>query len=134
MSCKRDIGQQKMGDPKVKRNSGEAFGQGRGIKMYDCIGGRRATPLASPTSVAVAEIPLALLLGGGIGGPVESCAVLDTFVLEVALEELQAHQGKDAEAEDGEDGHISQLPHRVDQGPHDDLQPCGDMAVTLARG
>lgn len=39
------------------------------------------------------------------------CAVPDAFVLQVALEELQAHQGKDAQAEDGEDGHISQFPY-----------------------
>lgn len=38
-------------------------------------------------------------------------AVPDAFVLQVPLEELQAHQGKDAEAEGGEDGHISQLSH-----------------------
>lgn len=54
-------------------------------------------------------------------------AIPDAFVLQVPLEELQAHQGKDTQAEDSEDGHISQLPHRVDQGSHDDLQSYGKV-------
>ena len=95
---------------------------------------RGFTPLANQTFVRMAEIRLEFFVRGVIGRLVESCAIFDTFVLEVALEELQAHQGKDTQAEDGEDGHISQLFHRVDQGPHDDLQPCGKMTATLPHG
>lgn len=62
------------------------------------------------------------------------CAPLDTFVLKVPLEELQAHQGKDTQAEDSEDGHISQLSHRVDQGSHNDLQSCGKVTEMLPYG
>lgn len=36
--CKRDIAQQNMGDPKVKCNSGEAFEQGKGIKIRVYMG------------------------------------------------------------------------------------------------
>lgn len=41
---------------------------------------------------------------------------------QVAHEELQADQGKDAEAEHGENHHVRQLLHRLDQGAHDGLQ------------
>lgn len=41
----------------------------------------------------------------------EICAILDAFILKVPLEELEAHQGKDTQAEDCEDGHVGQLPH-----------------------
>lgn len=77
----------------------------------------------------MAGIPLVFSVRGGIGCLVENYAILDTFVLEVALEELQAHQGKDTQAEDGEDGHVCQLPHGVDQGPNNDLQSCGKTTV-----
>lgn len=72
---------------------------------------RGFTPLANQTFVITAEIPLEFFIRGVIGCIVESGAILDTFVLEVALEELQAHQGKDTQTEDGEDGHIRQLLH-----------------------
>lgn len=95
---------------------------------------RGFTPPANQTWVPMTEIPLPFFMRRVIGRLVDNCAILDTFVLEVALEELQAHQGKDTQAEDGEDGHVSQLPHRVDQGSHDDLQPCGKMTLILSRG
>lgn len=95
---------------------------------------RGVTLPTSQTWVPLAVIPLLFFVRGVIGCLIDSCAVLDTSVLEVALEELQAHQGKDTQAEDSENGHVSQLLHRVDQGPHDDLQPCGKMTVILPRG
>lgn len=42
---------------------------------------------------------------------------------EVPHEELQADEGKDAQAEDGEDHDIRELLHRLDQRPDDRLQP-----------
>lgn len=92
---------------------------------------RGVTLPTNQTWVPLAVIPLLFFVRGVIGCLIDNCAVLDTFVLEVALEELQAHQGKDTQAEDSENGHVSQLLHRVDQGPHDDLQPCGKMTVIL---
>ena len=66
-------------------------------------------------------------LHGAIGavGAVEYCEVANALVPQVAHEELQADEGKDAEAEDREDHHIGQLLHRLDQGPHDGLQAWG---------
>ena len=46
-----------------------------------------------------------------------------TLVSQVSHEELQPHQGKDAQAEDGEDHHVREFFYRLDQGPHDGLQP-----------
>lgn len=77
------------------------------VSIWGCRG---VTSLASQTFVVMAGIPLVFFVRKVTGRLIESCAILDTFVLEVALEELQAHKGKDAQAEDGEDGHISQLP------------------------
>lgn len=95
---------------------------------------RGVTLATNQTLVPMAVIPLPFFVRGVIGCLIDSCAILDTFVLEVALEELQAHQGKDTQAEDSENGHVSQLLHRVDQGPHDDLQSCGKMTVILSHG
>lgn len=49
---------------------------------------RGVTSLASQTFVAMAGIPLVFFIRKVTGCLVESCAVLDTFVLEVALEQL----------------------------------------------
>ena len=45
-----------------------------------------------------------------------------TLLPQVAHEELQADEGEDAETEHGEDHHVRQLLHRLDQGAHDGLQ------------
>lgn len=45
-----------------------------------------------------------------------------TLVAQVAHEELEADEGEDAQAEDGEDHHIRELLHRLDQGANDGLQ------------
>lgn len=100
-----------MGNLKVKHNSQEAFQQKEESKHVTIQVCRGFTPPANQTLVPMAEIPLLFFMRRIIGCLVDKCAILDTFVLEIALEELQAHQGKDTQAEDGEDGHISQLPH-----------------------
>ena len=46
----------------------------------------------------------------------------DALLAQVAHEKLQTNQSKDAQAEDGQDHHIRQLLHRLDQGAHDGLQ------------
>lgn len=45
-----------------------------------------------------------------------------TLVAQVAHEELETDEGKDAQAEDGQDHHIRKLLHRLDQGAHNGLQ------------
>ena len=66
--------------------------------------------------------------------PVEACAAVgqvggrvverpdDALLPQVAHEELQANQGEDAQAEHGQDHHVRQLLHRLDQSAHDGLQ------------
>ena len=100
-----------MGGPKVKCNSGKALNRKEESKYMSMWVHRGSTPLANQTFILMAEIPLVRFIRGVIGCLIESCAILDTFVLEVTLEELQAHQSKDTQTEDGEDGHISQLLH-----------------------
>lgn len=84
--------------------------------------------------VTMAECPLTCHSRREVTSPVGLCAVPDAFVLKVPLEELQAHQGEDAEAEDSEDSHVGQLPHGVDQGSHNDLQSCGKATEVLPCG
>lgn len=58
-------------------------------------------------------------------GLVAFCAVdwpENTLVAEVAHEELEADECKDAQAEHGQDHHIRKLLHGLDQGAHDGLQ------------
>lgn len=43
------------------------------------------------------------------------------LLAQVSHEELQADEGKDAQAEDGKDHHVRQLLHRLDQGAHNGL-------------
>ena len=45
-----------------------------------------------------------------------------TLVAQVAYEELETDEGKDTQAEDGQDHHIRKLLHRLDQGAYDGLQ------------
>lgn len=45
-----------------------------------------------------------------------------TLVAQVAHEELETDEGKDAQAEDGQDHHIRKLLHGLDQGAHNGLQ------------
>lgn len=47
-------------------------------------------------------------------GAIELSEVPHTLVPQVAHEQLQANESKDAEAEDGQDHHVGQLLHRLD--------------------
>lgn len=64
---------------------------------------------------------------GGVGGQ----AVVDTMrraadalLPQVSHEELQADESEDAQTEDGEDHHIGEFLHRLDQSSDDGLQAC----------
>ena len=46
----------------------------------------------------------------------------DTLLTEVPHEELQTDEGKDTQAEHGQDHDVGQLLHRLDEGPNDGLQ------------
>ena len=48
----------------------------------------------------------------------------DTLLPQVPHEELQADEGEDAQTEDGEDHHVGELLHRLDQSTDDGLQAC----------
>lgn len=64
---------------------------------------------------------------GGVGGQAAVEAVrraAHALLPQVSHEELQADEGEDAQAEDSEDHHVSQLLHRLDQSAHDGLQAC----------
>lgn len=58
--------------------------------------------------------------------PIEALGHVDwpehTLVAQVSHEELETDEGKDAQAEDGQDHHIRKLLHRLDQGAHNGLQ------------
>lgn len=68
---------------------------------------------------------LVVAIEGGVGRQAAidtvHCAA-DTLLTQISHEELQADEGKDAQAEDGEDHHISKLFHRLDQSANDGLQ------------
>lgn len=49
---------------------------------------------------------------------------------QVAHEELQTDEGKDAQAEDSQDHHIRKLLHRLYQSAHNGLQACRTVAHT----
>ena len=46
----------------------------------------------------------------------------DALLPQQPHEELQADEGEHAETEDGQDHHVCQLPHRLDQSADDGLQ------------
>lgn len=52
------------------------------------------------------------------------CCAADAFLPQVSHEELQANKSEDAQTEDGEDHHISEFLHRLDQSSDDGLQAC----------
>lgn len=83
-----------------------------------------------PVSTWVVEVEVQRFPDQAVGfhgavGAAEHREVANALVPQVAHEELQADEGKDAEAENREDHHIGQLLHRLDQGPHDGLQAWG---------
>lgn len=63
--------------------------------------------------------------GVGVEGVVDAvrCAA-DALLPQVTHEELQANEGKHTEAEHGQDHHVRQLLHRLDQRAHNGLQAC----------
>ena len=104
------------------------------------------TPLASPPSLLTFIIDVGIPVKGRVAGPallavpgvvavpgivavprgvgvIEGRGPAHTLLPQVSHEELQPHQGKDAQAEDGEDHHVREFFYRLDQGPHDGLQP-----------
>lgn len=48
----------------------------------------------------------------------------DTFLPQIPHEELQSNKCKHTKTEDGQNHHVRQLLHRLDQGAHDGLQAC----------
>ena len=81
--------------------------------------------LAAPGVVAVpgaVAAPGVVAIPRGVG-VIEGRGPAHTLLPQVSHEELQPHQGKDAQAEDGEDHHVREFFYRLDQGPHDGLQP-----------
>ena len=62
----------------------------------------------------------------GHGGVEAVGQAADTLLPQDAHEELQADEGEHAQAEHGQDHHVRQLLHRLDQGPHDGLQAWGE--------
>ena len=75
--------------------------------------------IAAPGVVAVPRV-VAIPRGVGV---IEGRGPAHTLLPQVSHEELQPHQGKDAQAEDSEDHHVREFFYRLDQGPHDGLQP-----------
>lgn len=81
--------------------------------------------VAAPRVVAVprvSAVPRVVARPRSIG-IIEGRGPADALLPQVSHEELQPHQGKDTQAENGEDHHVRQLLHRLDQCPHDCLQP-----------
>lgn len=73
--------------------------------------------LGAPGSVVTEE-----RLGGAVRGVDAVPEAPDALLPQQTHEELQADEGEHAEAEDGEDHDIGQLPHRLDQSTHDGFQ------------
>lgn len=61
-------------------------------------------------------------LGGAVRGVDAVPEAPDALLPQQPHEELQADEGEHAEAKDGEDHDICQLPHRLDQSAHDGFQ------------
>lgn len=73
--------------------------------------------LGAPGSVVTEE-----RLGGAVRGVDAVPEAPDALLPQQPHEELQADEGEHAEAKDGEDHDICQLPHRLDQSAHDGFQ------------
>lgn len=59
---------------------------------------------------------------GAEGGVDAVREAADALLPQQAHEELQADEREHAEAEDGQDHHVCQFPHRLDQSSYDGLQ------------
>lgn len=71
----------------------------------------------APGSVVAAERRV-----GAVRGVDTVVQAADTLLPQEAHEKLQANQSKHAQTEDGQDHHVRQLLHRLDQSTHDGLQ------------
>lgn len=61
-------------------------------------------------------------LGGAVRGVDAVLEAPHALLPQQPHEELQADEGEHAEAEDGQDHHVRQLPHRLDQSAHNGFQ------------
>lgn len=77
--------------------------------------------LGAPGSVVTDEG-----LAGAVRGVDAVAEAADALLPQQPHEELQADEGEHAEAEDGQDHHVCQLPHRLDQSAHDGFQTFGE--------
>lgn len=76
---------------------------------------------------------LVVAVEGDVGRQAAVDAVLraaHTLLPQVPHKELQADEGEDAQTEDGEDHHVGELLHGLDQSANDGLQACRDRAPT----
>lgn len=65
-------------------------------------------------------------VGGAVRGVDAVAQAADALLPQQPHEELQADEGEHAEAEDGQDHHVRQLPHRLDQSAHDGFQTLAE--------
>lgn len=101
------------------------------IKIYVCTGMQRRHTPHQPDLGPVGSNSTPVFRERSIGCLIDNCAVLDTFVLEVALEELQPTRAKTLRQKTVRMVTSASFFTEWDQGPHDDLQPCGKMTVIL---
>ena len=59
---------------------------------------------------------------GAVGGVDAVCEAADALLPQQPHEKLQADEGEHAETEDGQDHHVGQLLHRLDQSANNGLQ------------
>lgn len=91
-----------------------------------------AEAMSALTFIVDVLIPVKVLRAVGVGlGHVDRPD--HTLLAQVSHEELQSDEGKDAQAEDGQDHHVRQLLHRLDQGAHNGLQAWGGAAHTSTK-
>ena len=61
-----------------------------------------------------------------VGGVEAVCEAADALLPQQPHEKLQADEGEHAETEDGQDHHVGQLLHRLDQSADNGLQTLTD--------
>lgn len=69
-------------------------------------------------------------LGGAVRGVDAVPEAADALLPQQPHEELQADEGEHAQAEDGQDHDVGQLPHRLDQSAHDGFQTFAEEERT----
>lgn len=81
--------------------------------------------LAAPSVIAiprVVAVPRVIAVPRGVG-VIHGRGPAHALLTQVPHEELQPHERKDTQAEDGEDHDVGQLFHGLDQGSYNGLQP-----------